>query len=167
MNLAPPRDHETVQQNFDRERACQPFMDADYRRRGHTILSREGTREYDAILLLKGRREERIEEKFRDTDYGDLLIEIVQDVCTGDLGWFYHTRCDFLHYAICPRWQQLAYYWRLDWALFKEWFCDTHLTDRRFPKAQTSVLGYGLTLNICVSPADIPDSMKQRCEAAS
>lgn len=140
------------------EQAMRPFMDDDYQARGHTIVTRKGSKEYDLILRIGN--DQRIEEKYRSRVYADLLVEIVQDVVTGDLGWFYKTRCDFLHYIFCPDWVQPTDYWRISWRHFKSWFQRDFLKQKhhRFVLSQQ---GYGYTLNIAVPFAAIPDNFKQ------
>lgn len=157
--------HNTTAEYQAREQACQQVMDYHYNWRGHEIISREGTREYDLVIRNRGYGEpEKVEEQFRSQFYGDLLIELMQDIPTRKQGWYYETRCDYLHYVVCPAWEQIEYYYRLNWRRFRKWMESHYFRENNRPHMQTSIQGYGTTLNICVPVSAIPPLLYTRIE---
>lgn len=87
---------------FDDEKRMQPFMDAFYRVRGWTIDRTNACRHFDCEIAQNG-SSLKVEEKYLFSDpYSQGLIEIIQDLRTADLGWFYHTKCDLLFWVHCP-----------------------------------------------------------------
>lgn len=154
--LSPQKEREK-QTFFDFEHRCQRTMDRHYQQRGHKIVSRKGNKEYDLILLVNGQIEDRVEEKFRNNARGDdVLVELIQDAISGDMGWFYHTRCQHLHYVIAVN-AVPKFYYRIFWEPFKRWFLNIYLRGKL--DAIISNKGYGLTLNIAVPVASIPATM--------
>jgi len=101
-------------------------------------------KEYD--LLIEGYK---IEEKFRYIDYNDFLIEIVQDVITQNMGWYYKTTCDRVFYWVCD-----TKLYTVNWPALKKWLKDEYKTVKY--KGVISADGYGLTINISISWHDIP-----------
>lgn len=156
-----PRNAQQVSESFGHERMMQPMADAFYTGRGHVVETRKGTQEFDLVLLTKGNRRELIEEKFRGAVWDDVLVEIVQDLASGDLGWLYHCQSDYLHYFMCPNWQYIEAMYRIKWQPFRKWLIEEYMPNRRL-KFVISRQGYGLTLNISVPLRDIPDDLKQR-----
>lgn len=161
--MEPPRNAQEVEDFFAREKAMQPFMDAEYLSKGHQIVTRVGTRKYDLILKVNG-KDQLIEEKYREKEYDDILVEILQDVISGGLGWYYTTGCDYLHYILCPNWQPPTRYWRIPWQPFKTWMEEAFWKTK--PKYRTSSRGYGRSLNVCVPFSAIPAHLIRRYEIA-
>ena len=90
---------------FDDEIRMQPFMDRFY-------VGRLGMERIDRAVSCKGYDLSakyngavyHLEEKFLFTEpYDNTLIEIVQAVERGDMGWFHHTKCDRLIWVYCGR----------------------------------------------------------------
>lgn len=151
-----PRNAQEIQENFEKERISAAYMDEIYRSRGHEVVSRDGRQGYDLILLRCGEQEERIEEKYRYQHYDDLLIEVCQDIVSGNPGWFARTQCDYLHYIFCdPETYRPLRFYRLDWKRFRTWYIE-YLKNNRHPPCIISPRGYGLTANLGIAHDLIP-----------
>ena len=89
---------------FDDEKRMQPFLDEWYRSKGVTKIDRSQLcRRFDAIISIDD-KEYCIEEKYLLTEpFERCLIEIIQDIETADLGWFYHVDCHSLVWVYCGR----------------------------------------------------------------
>ena len=89
---------------FDDERRMQPFLDEWYIGKGASKIDRsKSCRQFDVIITVD-EKEYRIEEKYLLTEpYKQCLIEIIQDLNTADLGWFYHVDCDSLVWIYCGK----------------------------------------------------------------
>jgi len=143
----------------DLEFKAQGRMDYWYQSNGFEIISREGTRKRDLVLARDGNRI-RVEEKYRTGNYRDLLVEIEQDLVTRDPGWFYSEDMDRLSYVILDEFQRHKpehVYW-VNWPRFKDWLFH-YLKDNKKQTAIISPAGYGLTLNLAIPWAAIPDSL--------
>ena len=55
------------------------------------------TNDYDVIVEIEGKRYS-IDEKARNQDYGDLLVEVMQCLRSGKIGWLYK-HIDYIFYA--------------------------------------------------------------------
>lgn len=161
-----PRNAAEVNTFFARERRYQPIMDRHYESRGCQVLARDGKQAWDAMLCC-GTDDfiDFVEEKFRNGIFHDVLIELLQDVCSGERGWFYHTECEHLHYVFCLN-DVPQFYYRIWWPEFKRWFLEVWLPSKSFPASPVSKRGYGLTQNIAVPIADIPKDFIKRYETA-
>ena len=89
-------------ETFDWERRMQPFMDFWYieELNKNVVNRKESCKKYDVIV-----DDLKIEEKFlfTDYDYPQMLVEIIQDVESWNLGWFHHVEADYLVWAFCPK----------------------------------------------------------------
>jgi len=159
-----PRNAQQVSESFGHERAMQPFADAFYARRGYLIATRIGDKKRDLILQSQAGNHQSIEEKFRGAVRDDVLVEIMQDAVSGELGWLYHCQADYLHYIMCPDWQRPTLMYRLAWKPFRSWLLGDYLRRPARPSVITSMKGYGLTINVAVPYAAIPKEMKQRIQ---
>jgi hypothetical protein len=57
----------------------------------------------DRLVYLKNDVVVRIDEKVRDDDYGDIILEYLSDEARGTLGWVAKDgACDYIAYAIAP-----------------------------------------------------------------
>lgn len=141
---------------FQYESAAQKYLDTFYIGRNHHII-RDADKLHD--LTLDGK--DRIEEKIRSAIRDDILIEIIQDLSTGDAGWFSKMRCDHLHYVMCKDVNtpipQILY--RIDWEKFKSWFLTTYLKNNSTIMAIPSLRGWGVTINIPVPIKAIPKNL--------
>lgn len=165
-----PRNAQEVKASFAFEARMKPYMDAWYLSRGHRIVTRQGNKQYDLKLVLRGFEDEwLVEEKFRRGIYGDLLIELMQDVVTGEPGWFHHTRCQSLHYVFCNGErgaEKPALVYCLHWQPFKNWLVEWAGTTSHH-NVINSRRGYGLTLNLVVPVRVIPSHLYHKIEMSS
>lgn len=92
----------------------------------------------------------KVEEKFRKVDYGDFLIEIMQDIATCNHGWFYKTEADYIFYIV-----DMKYLYSVKWNLFKSWFKDNFQTCDY--KITVSNIGFGSSINMSIRWKKIPD----------
>src|SRR3990167_10587470 len=86
--------------NLDKK--ADPFLDRLYNKLGGQIIKRAPNYKFDdwdKILKFKNITY-KIEEKARIGTYEDVLIEIIEDLKTGDLGWFYQTKAERLIYCL-------------------------------------------------------------------
>lgn len=58
-------------------------------------------KEYDCVLLINGKWV-RVEEKTLTEDWGNLLVETIQDTKTNSPGWFYTNKSELLLWLILP-----------------------------------------------------------------
>jgi len=56
-------------------------------------------KEYDVLVKLDDSKWWKIEEKYRSKDYGDLLVETIQDTETLAPGWIHTTKAQILFYG--------------------------------------------------------------------
>jgi hypothetical protein len=89
------------------------------------------------------------EEKFREKDYGDFLIEIMQDAAKGNKGWYYTTSAYFLFYIVGNNKVYI-----INWHKFKEWFKENYKNIKL--RTACSCQGYGLSINVSINWEDIP-----------
>lgn len=141
-----------------REAEGQALLDDFYRARGYAVDRSVAGREHDLALERAGRRFT-VEEKIRSVAYDDILIELIQDVPSGNLGWFYTEEFDYLVYAVVAG-GELRRVTVIDWPRFRKWFGRVYfdrLRERRRPPAlRLSLEGYGVTVNLPVPVSDIP-----------
>ena len=137
------------------EEKNQPEMDKFYISSGYKIESRKGDKGRD-LELSKDNITKKYEEKYRDTDWGDFAIELVQDLETSNLGWFFYTEADYINYIIVKDKPTTIYV--VDWKKFKEYF----LKDIKRFKCFVSRKGFGITLNAEIRWEDIPDNFWKR-----
>ena len=162
MNKSPIRNQEEIDQFVEGEKLAQGYMDIEYHLRGYQIINRNGNRARDLLIAIDG-QEYKVEEKFRSSDYGDFLVEILQCMITKEVGWFYKTKADILAYVICKDWKPYHFY-LVDWRKFPQWF-NGYLLQNKSPKCRISSRGIGLTLNLAISWGSIPDNIYERFEA--
>lgn len=142
---------------FDDERRMQVFMDKVYHSTGWGISRNSACKQFDCELTKNG-KVYRVEEKFLfcEFDYKQGLIEIMQDLETADLGWFYHVVCDFLFWVYCPsdRHSPPRTAYVMKWAetkpLILKW-----MVDNKWYKYNHCPENYGLTLNYPVKWSDL------------
>ena len=144
---------------FDDERRMQVYMDKVYRRKSWRIDRACASKLFDCTLSKNGDNRS-VEEKFLfcQNDYDQGLIEIVQDLRTADLGWFYHTKCDFLHWVYCPvdRTSPPRTLHIVKWSIAKDaifkWMVET-----KWQRYNHCPENYGLTLNLPIKWAALDD----------
>ena len=138
------------------------YMEKHYALCGYRI-SWESDKEKDLILYAEN-YSIKVEHKYRnlssDYIYDDILIELVQDICTKDWGWLYISRADKLHYIICIN-KKPNYFYSINLNPFKKWFFDW-ITKIDNPKFIFSNRGWGSTINIAVKIKDIPKDLYEK-----
>ena len=115
---------------WSEQASTEPFWDAVYRKAfpnlvnhmqclGDTQSQRQGI---DRIIHLSNGKTLYIDEKKREKDYGDILLEYVSVDTTGAPGWMEKDlSIDFLAYAIMPRQRVYLFPWtilRRVWLLY-------------------------------------------------
>lgn len=159
------RNEQEKQKFYKQEKQAQELIDKFYLSRGHEIETRKGNKHRDLVLLRGGQQRERIEEKFRFNSFGrDLLVEVMQDLVSGDVGWFSETRCDYLHYVLCDN-QNVPYrLYRIKWRDgFPNWYCQ-YLMENKKAEAIISKRGWGLTVNLSCNWNEIPQELWSKVE---
>lgn len=160
LTYTTPIDRGYYKDKTDKEKIAQSYMDKWYRSFGYVIVNRTGTKQRD-LILMKNNVEIRVEEKFREKDYGDLLIEIIQDVVSNNPGWFYSETFDRLSYVtVDNNYKPVQIYW-IKFVKFKSWLFD-YLTKKKRAEVVFSPLGYGLTMNLPISWQSIPKEYYQK-----
>jgi hypothetical protein len=96
---------------FSKAHTKSPWWDACYKKAFPTLLQsitvdndgwaqRSGI---DRILMLECGRVIKVDEKVREKDYGDILLEIYSDMRAKKYGWAIKSLdCEFIAYAIAP-----------------------------------------------------------------
>jgi hypothetical protein len=120
------------------------------------IVNRVGDKGRDLVIKRKDRGEEKVEEKYREGDFGDFLIEVVQDLVSENRGWFYTTKADIISYIICKNKIPTSVYF-VHWKNFKDWYLTTGYKNYRRQFLIISDRGYGVTLNIGIKWKTIPE----------
>ena len=154
-----PVDQQYYRDKTQLEYRAQGIMNSWYQSHGFEIVSREGTRKQDLILARAG-IQYKVEEKYREKDYGDFLVEIIQDAISNNPGWFYSESFDRMSYVILCGYKPKIIYW-IHWGNFKEWFFN-YLSNNKRQTAVISPAGYGLTINISVPWGVIPTTVVKR-----
>lgn len=154
------RNNDDVRTFVAGEQAARRLMLPHYPALGLTVIDTNGNRERDIVCQdADTGKPVKVEEKYRDADFGDFLIEVVHDMATGDLGWYYKTRCDRLAYIICDNWVPIKV-WLVYWSRFKEWWLQRLADDKHAP-AKISPRGIGLTLNLTIDWKRVPPELYQ------
>jgi hypothetical protein len=159
LDMETPKDSQYFQEKTQMEFRAQSAMDLWYQKFGFEIVSREGTKQRDLILSRRGDKF-KVEEKYREKDWGDFLIEIIQDAVSNNTGWFYSESFDRMSYVILDGYKPKTIYW-VYWSKFKDWFFEYLMKNNR-PKTVISPAGYGLTINIAVPWGVIPTDIVRR-----
>lgn len=148
----------TIAAQVGRETEGQTLLDAFYRARGYVVDRSVAGREFDLALERDGTHF-LVEEKIRSAAYSDVLLELIQDVPSGNRGWFYTEEFDYLVYAVVSG-RALRRVTIIDWPRFRKWlgrvYFDRLREQRRRPSLRVSLEGYGVTVNMVVPMDDIP-----------
>lgn len=135
----------TTQDFFEKERESQSLINKFYKSQGWKFDRSTAGEAYDVII--EGIK---VEEKFRYEDYDDFLIEVIQDVNTCNMGWFYKTQSDRIFYVVKD--EKL---YSINWIKFKDWLKNNYTKLKII--GRVSIQGYGLTVNIAINWIDIPE----------
>jgi len=134
---------------IDDEHRIQPFMDSWYAERGLSIDRSGSCRQYDCVLK-NGSRSFSVEEKFnfQGHEYDQMIVELIQALEAGELGWFYGVNCDRLVWAYCPcsRLEPPFAIYTLNWHRFKPYVLNL-LNESGWQSFNIVTEGYGITLN--------------------
>jgi hypothetical protein len=139
------------------ESRSQNILDRYYASRGRSVDRSKACIQYDCILDGQWK----VEEKIRSASRSDIAIEFIQNMQASkfNLGWFYETRCDYLHYVFMTD-TGIDRFLRFDWPKFRVWITDTYFSKvKQHPFSVISQKGYGVTLNLCVEISQIPDNI--------
>ncbi len=142
------------------EKDSQGGMDSYYKEQNWTVDRSVSCCGYDLEIEVELRdgdyKKVKVEEKYRSQDYGDFLVEIMQDAATGDRGWFYKTKADRIFYVIKDRG-----FYSIKWHKFKAWFKEK-LKNKNSTLKLSPVIsndGDGYTINLAVNWSDIPKEL--------
>ena len=139
----------------------QPYMDMYYTQKGFSVDRSVSCKGYDVRLAHSGNIFN-IEEKylFTSNDYDLLLVELIQCARDKEWGWFYHTRCDYLHWILCndDRYTEPRYYYHIDFRGLKRLVIKELGERPNWIKMNVYPLGYGITINYPVRWDKLLDS---------
>jgi hypothetical protein len=133
---------------FDFERLYQNELDRIYAEKGYKCQRIVGikNKEYDCVLIKNG-QEYHVEEKGERYLFPNAPIEIVQDVLSCNLGWYYNTRAShvlFIYYdEIIP---SIVYLIKMG-PLRKN--LNAIIRDNQ-RSLKFALKGFGITVNICI-----------------
>ncbi|MHA1370524.1 MAG: hypothetical protein ACTSRA_12530 [Promethearchaeota archaeon] len=134
---------------FEFEKLYQKELDRIYEELGYEIIQRiqgEKNKYYDLILSKNGKKA-KIEEKALQYYHRDCPIELIQNILPLDLGWFYETKADYLHYLYYQDLQPIILYQISIHKLKKNLL---NIVKERNITARFSTINYGITLNMCI-----------------
>jgi len=148
-----------MRETFEWEKNMMPFADDWYRAQGVKNIDRSvQCKKYD--LIADGMK---IEEKFlfSGREYQKVLIEMVQDMSDGSLGWFYHSEADRLAWFYCPsgHTERPMSVYIIQFKKLKE-YVKKHLTKKQNEWVEFQVCNehYGITLNLPILWNDLIDN---------
>jgi len=142
------------QEFFDFERYAQHIIDRYYTSKNHKVDRSSACKLYDCIIDDTSK----VEEKIRQDEYNDILVELIQDMVRNSPGWFFETGCDYLHYVFMNN-TGISRFIRLDWAKFKSWCLTDYFIANKHPHCIISPRGWGLTVNFSIPIKYIPKSI--------
>ena len=126
------------------------FMDSFYKEKGAISIIPHPDRKFDDWdkVVKFPNITYKIEEKARIGDYNDILVEVLEDLKTGDLGWIYQTKADIIIYVVYQKEgdEKPKRIYKIIVTRIKEYLID-HAREL-FQNSNVAPLGYGLTLNI-------------------
>ena len=125
-----------------------------YRDRGWEILQDNLGRntDWDVKLLVNG-KEQTIDEKARQKEYGDFLVEIVQDLKTGNRGWVFKPK-DFYFYASwVNNGKEPQSFYAINSSMLQQFVIGNW--KKLVPKMELSEKGWGTTLFAKISWEDL------------
>lgn len=141
---------------FEFEKRSQAIIDQYYLSRDHTVDRSVSCVYYDC--LLDGQY--KVEGKIRQIERSDILVEFIQDAKTYAPGWFYETRCDYLHYVFMSEsGNSISRFVRINWSKFKDWCLNDYLKTNKHPYSIVSHKGWGITINFSIPIEEIPNQL--------
>ena len=131
------------------ERLYQIELDRVYKELGYENIQRihgKENEDYDLILTKNGRGK-KIEEKGLQYYHKDCPIELIQDIWPFNLGWFYKTHADYIHFFYYQELMPHTLY-QLSPSKLKENLGNIFKDKKAMPRL--SVINYGITINLCI-----------------
>lgn len=136
----------TKEEFFEFEKKKRRFFDAYYRKKNwpfQRIVGSENKR-YNCLVEIGGKKW-KFEEKARSEEYGDFLVELVQDTETKSPGWLYYCEADYILYST-PN-----YFYAINFRKLKK-FMEHH--GGNYP-LRVSTKGWGKTTNAAIPWKDL------------
>lgn len=153
-------DQEYYNNKANMEFRNQGTMDAWYISKGFMIVSREGSLRRD-LVLQRGDRIIKVEEKYREKNYGDFLIEVIQDMVSNNEGWYYAEKPDRISYIILDADKKPKFVYWIKFVEFRDWWME-YLREHKKQIAWICPEGYGITLNLTVPWDKVPEEICKR-----
>ena len=140
--MKPKQQMQTKEDFFIFEKECQELFNKFYTENNwkyERVYGKEN-KLYDVKIQVKDKWY-KIEEKTREIDYKDLLVEIEQDTESKAPGWLYYTQADYLFYMVNKKTIYLVNMNRLKNHIenFKDYY-----------NQKVSIKGWGKTVNIVI-----------------
>jgi len=90
----------TKEEFFEFEKKKRNFFDSYYKKKNWPFkrISGPENKRYNSLVEIAGKKF-KFEEKARSSDYGDFLVELVQDTETQSPGWLYYCEADYILYS--------------------------------------------------------------------
>ena len=127
-------------------------MDSVYQKWGFEIDRTGSCKQYD-LKLHKDNGIIKVEEKFNfvpnGTKYDQMIVEIIQDLPSGGLGWFHYCKAGWLMWAYCPisHTEPPVYFYIISWPVLRQTTIDK-LKLHKWINLNVVKSGYGLTINV-------------------
>ena len=133
---------------FEFEQLYQKELDRIYGGMGYTVQRIKGkeNEKFDVILTRDG-VDEPVEEKGLRYYHPDAPIELLQDVKTCNLGWFYKTKARHIYFIYYNEIMPIVMY-DLNLPHLKN-FLTSCFEDEKV-KFRTALKGFGITINMCI-----------------
>ncbi len=145
------------------------FLDGLYKGRGFEIVERipPGTfGEYDVTLERKGVRM-RMEEKIIRHVWDRIAVELIEDIDSGKMGWFFKVNADYLIYCFCEN-EVPQMVLSIKWPEFKRWYgdnCESYTFIDKDGQVKSAIKinreGWGVSMIHLIPIEAIPDDIKK------
>lgn len=137
---------------FDLEKKASVFLNMFYEKLGGEIIKdapKQVFDDWDKIVKFE-HITYKIEEKARIGLWDDLLVELIEDLKTGDLGWFYQTKADKIIYSFFETEEspEPKVIYALSVIDMKQYVFSN--MKELIMESRLSPKGYGLTLNVFI-----------------
>lgn len=137
-------------ETFYFEEDYQKELNRIYRELGYENIQRihgKKNKHYDLVLSKNGKNA-KIEEKGLTYYHRDCPIELIQNIFPFDLGWFYYTKADYIHFFYYIDMQPYILY-QLSLPRLKKKLSKFFKEGKVKPRL--ALKNYGITINICIS----------------
>jgi len=141
----------------------QDKIDTIYKKLGYIVDRSQNCKSFD-LKLDDGFMIETYEEKFRSKNtekYNDFGIEIIQDIVSNNLGWFYTTKASYIIQIHQDETDNNCLY-IINWSMFKCWFKENYRQVNTILRECKT--GFGFTLNIYIKWEEIPVTIYDKIE---